>query len=147
MTKFSFWQRWLWIVGILISGFGMLMVLLSGTPLFDSFNRQIDPAFWGTGVVEDSAKGFQHWVYGVWGATIAGWGIFVTFIAHYPFRNKEKWSWNCLVTGMFVWFVLDTSLSLYYRVYFNAAFNTVLLILAMLPIAITRKYLPNNNPR
>ena len=140
MKKFSFWQRWLLIVGILISVFGTLMAFLSGTPLFDSFDNQIDPAFWGLNAVEENAKTFQQWVYGVWGATIAGWGIFVTFIAQYPFRNRERWSWNCLVTGVLAWFVLDTSISIYCSVYFNVAFNMALLILAMLPVVSTRKY-------
>ena len=140
MTNFSFWQRWLFVVGIAVSVFGLFMAFFCGTPLFEAFNRQIDPAFWGTNVVENSAREFQKWAYGVWGATIAGWGISVTFMAHYPFRNKEKWAWNCLVMGMLVWFVLDTSLSVYYKVYFNAAFNTVLLILTMLPVILTRKY-------
>lgn len=140
MTKFSFWQRWLVIVGILISVFGTLMAFLSGTPLFALFNRQIDPAFWNAKAAEDSAKEFQQWIYGVWGATIAGWGIFVVFIAHYPFRNREQWAWNCLVVGMLVWFVLDTSVSIFHKVYFNAAFNTVLLILVMLPIVVTRTF-------
>jgi hypothetical protein len=141
MTGFSFWQKWLLGVGVVIAVFGAAMTLLSATPLFDLFNRQIDPAFWGSNPVGESAKGFQQWIYGVWGATIAGWGIFVAFMARYPFRNKERWVWNCLVTGMLVWFVLDTSLSIYYKVYFNAAFNTVLWILAMLPVVFTKKYL------
>ena len=140
MANFSFWQRWLLIVGVLISVFGILMAFLSGTPLLDSFNNQIDPAFWGVATVEASARGFQQWVYGVWGATIAGWGIFVTFLAHYPFRNREKWSWNCLVSGVLVWFVLDTSLSMYYNVYSNAVFNTALLIGVSLPLAFSRRY-------
>ena len=139
MTNFSFWHRLLLIVGVLISVFGILMAFLSGTLLFDSFNRQIDPVFWGRSVIEESARGFQQWIYGVWGATIAGWGIFVVFIAHYPFRNRERWVWKCLVAGMLAWFVLDTSLSIFHKVYFNAALNTALLILAMLPIIATRK--------
>ncbi len=140
MRKFLFWQRWLLIVGIVIAIFGTLMALLSGTPVFELFNQQIDPAFWGANAAGESAELFQRWAYGVWGATIAGWGVFVTFIAHYPFQEKEKWAWNCLVVGILVWFVLDTSLSLYYRVYFNAVFNTALLILAMLPLVFTRKH-------
>jgi hypothetical protein len=138
MTSFAFWQRWLFAVGVLISIFGILMALLSGTPIFELFNRQIDPAFWGTNSVDPNARAFQAWVYGLWGATIAGWGIFLAFIAKYPFRNKEKWAWNCLAAGLAVWFVLDTALSVYYRVYFNAVFNTVLLILVALPLLVTR---------
>ncbi len=137
--KLAFWQKWLLVVGIVIAVFGTLMALLSGTPLFDVLNRQIDPAFWGVNPVSGNAKVFQQWIYGVWGATIAGWGVFVTFIARYPFRAKERWAWDCLILGMAVWFVLDTSLSIYYQVYFNAAFNTALLILALLPAVATRK--------
>jgi hypothetical protein len=139
MPKFLFWQKWLFIVGIVIVVFGIIMAFLSGTALFDLFNRQIDPAFWGNGTSLESIKSFQQWIYGVWGATIAGWGIFVTFIAHYPFRNKEKWAWNCLVVGLLTWFVLDTALSLFFKVYFNVAFNATLLLLAGLPVVITRK--------
>jgi hypothetical protein len=139
MQKFSFWQRWLFVVGIGIAVFGILMAFLSGTPIFDLFNQQIEPAFWGAGSSLESVRPFQQWIYGIWGATIAGWGVFVTFIAYYPFRNKEKWAWNCLVLGLLVWFVLDTALSVFHKVYFNVAFNTALLILAGLPAVFTRK--------
>ncbi len=139
MQSFSFWQRWLFVVGIIIAGFGTLMALVSGTPLFDLFNRQIDPAFWGTNAVGNAAKQFQQWIYGVWGATIAGWGIFVTYIARYPFNKKERWARNCLVLGLFIWFILDTWLSAFYKVYFNVVFNTILLVLAMVPIVFTQK--------
>lgn len=139
MSNFTFWQRWLLVVGIAITVFGILMAILSGTPLFDLFNRQIDPAFWGAGAVGDSVKRFQQWIYGVWGATVAGWGIFLTFLARYAFAKKERWAWNCMVLGLLVWFVLDTTLSLFHQVYFNVAFNGGLLILAMLPMVFTRK--------
>lgn len=139
MIAFSFWQRWLLIVGIIITVFGIVMVLISGTPLFDLFNQQIDPAFWGMNAVDNAAKQFQQWIYGVWGATIAGWGIFVTNIARYPFNKKERWARNCIVWGLVVWFVLDTSLSFFHKVYFNVAFNTALFVLIMLPVIFTRK--------
>jgi hypothetical protein len=126
-------------VGIVIAVFGVLMAILSGTPLFDLFNRQIDPAFWGAGAVGDPAIRFQQWIYGVWGATVAGWGIFLTFVARYPFAKKERWAWNCVVLGLLVWFILDTTLSFYYQVYFNVAFNAGLLVLTMAPMVFTRK--------
>ncbi|MFZ1041052.1 MAG: hypothetical protein WCA79_02140 [Anaerolineales bacterium] len=128
-------------VGLGIAAFGIRMAFLSGTPLFGLFNRQIDPAFWSTGSSLESIRPFQQWIYGIWGAIIAGWGVFVTFIVHYPFRNKEKWAWNGLVLGLLVRFVLDTALSIFHKVYFNVAFNTALLILAGLPAVFTRKNL------
>jgi hypothetical protein len=139
MKNFVFWQKWLYVVCIIISVFGILMGLLSGTPLFDLFNRQINPAFWGVNTVDNVTKQFQQWIYGVWGATIAGWGIILTYIASRPFMKKERWSWNSIAIGLLVWFVLDTSLSAFHKVYFNIVFNTLLLVLAGLPIAFTRK--------
>jgi hypothetical protein len=139
MTNFSFWQKWLLIAGVAVSVFGILMAFLSGTPLFDLFNHQIDPAFWNTTAVDDTARRFQQWIYGVWGSTIAGWGIFLTYIARFPFDRKERWSWNCLVFGLLIWFVLDTSISLIHHVRFNVAFNTGLFTLLVLPLVFTRK--------
>jgi uncharacterized membrane protein YiaA len=138
LSNFPFWQRWLFVVGIGIVIFGLLMAVISGSPVFGLFNRQIDPALWGTVPSIESIQHFQSWIYGVWGATIAGLGVFLSFIAHDPFRNKEKWARNCLIIGLLVWFVLNTSLSLFYKVYFNAAFNTALFILAGLPLFFTR---------
>lgn len=137
MISFPFWQRWLFVVGLMVSVFGIAMALLSGTQLFDLFNRQIDPAFWGVNAVDNAARQFQHWLYGVWGATIAGWGIILSFIAYYPFSKRVRWARNSLIIALAIWFVLDTSLSIFYKVYFNAAFNTVLLILAGLPVVFT----------
>jgi len=140
MVNFLFWQKWLVVVGSIITAFGVLMAFSSGTSLFDLLNHQIDPAFWGGNVIDDATRKFQQWIYGAWGATIAGWGIVLTYIARYPFSKKERWAWESLIFGVLIWFLLDTSLSLLHKVYFNAALNTVLFILGILPLAFTRKW-------
>jgi len=140
MKKFLFWQKWLLAVGATLVIFGFLMVTLSSTPIFDVFNRQVDPAFWGAGTPDGQVKQFQGWIYGVLGATLAGWGIFLLFITQYPFRRGERWAWNCLLVGLLAWYVLDTTLSLLHKVYFNVAFNTALLLLVLIPLGFTRKY-------
>ena len=139
MERFDLWQRWLFVVGLLITIFGVMMTFLNGTMLFDIINDQVNPVFWDDGSIPDEAKDFQEWVYAVLGSVMAGWGIFIVFIVHYPFQKKEQWSWNCLVAGLSVWFCLDTVFSLYFEVYFNAVFNTALFLLVILPLAFTRK--------
>ncbi len=138
MTGFSLWHRWLVAASALLAAVGVLMALLVSTPAFDLFNQQIDPAFWSGGVVDPSARLFQHWVYGAWGATMAGWGVVAVFVAYYPFGRKEGWAWNGFVAGLLLWYGLDTALSLGYRVYFNALFNTVCLVIFAVPLAMTR---------
>ncbi|TET54165.1 MAG: hypothetical protein E3J64_02330 [Anaerolineales bacterium] len=137
MNRFELWQRWLVAVGLAMVAFGIVMTFLNGTALFDVFNEQIDPVFWGTATLPDGARVFQRWVYGAWGATVAGLGVLVACVAHYPFKKGEAWSRNCLVVGMGVWYVLDTGVSIWFGVYFNALFNTALLALMAIPLALT----------
>ena len=70
---------------------------------------------------------------------MAGWGVFMVFLARYPFQQRERWSWICFLLGLLLWYVLDTGISLYYGVAFNAIFNTAILVLALIPLAYTRK--------
>lgn len=136
---FIFWQRWLVVVSIVILVFGLLMTFTSGTPFFNIFHRWIDPAFWAGQTPDASARNFQAWVYGVWGTTLAGWGVLLTYIAVIPFKKREKWAWNCMAAGILTWFLLDTGLSLIHGVNFNVAVNCMILILAGLPLVFTRK--------
>jgi hypothetical protein len=139
MNSFTFWQRWLFILSLIIIAFGLGMAVLNGTPLFDLLNRQVDPIFWGTQPLPQEALAFRGWTYGVLGATMAGWGVFIAFVAQSPFRRRERWAWNCTALGILVWYLPDTAISLASSVIFNAVFNTVLLALVALPLFFTRK--------
>ncbi len=137
MKRFMFWQRWLLIAGLGITVFGLLMVFFNATPLFALFNRHIDPVFWDTSPPPEAFTAFRTWLYSVWGATIAGWGVMVIFLVHVPFKRRERWAWSALVAGLLVWYTLDTTFSLAFGVTFNALFNTLLLILFVPPLALT----------
>jgi hypothetical protein len=139
MRPFTFWQRWLLVLSVVIVAFGLGMAVLNGTPLFDLLNHQVDPVFWDNQPLPAEALAFRGWAYGVLGATMAGWGVFFVFLTQVPFRRKERWAWNCLALGLLVWYVPDTILSLASGVTFNAVFNTVLLVLVALPLFFTRK--------
>ena len=136
MYNFLFWQKWLLVVSILITVFGILLVVSS---FFGGSDSQIDPSF-----LRDSKiitfDAFRQWIYAVLGATMAGWGICLIFVTHYPFKRKEWWAWNCLTAGLSLWFVLDTIFSVYARVYFNATFNAVLFGLFLLPLIFPRRH-------
>lgn len=71
---------------------------------------------------------------------MAGWGVLLAFISHFPFKAKERWAWNAVAAGIGLWYVLDTPLSAYYGVSFNLLFNTALLLLVAIPLAARRKF-------
>ena len=136
MNNFLFWQRWLLILGILFVVLGIVMTLPFGTNLFDGL---INPVFWENGAIPDNANAFKTFVYGVLGASMVGWGVLFAFIAYYPFRQKEKWAWNCLVTGFTLWFIFGQYVSVSAGVYANVVADIVFFALVMLPLFFTRK--------
>ncbi len=141
MRSFSFWSMWLLIVSIYIAVFGLVLAFFNQSQLMDFiFNRQINPVFWpGAGIPEKAAL-FQAWIYGVLGATVLGWGILMAFLVYYPFKAREKWAWNSLAVSITVWFIADTTISSFYSATFNVVFNTILLLLVVVPLLFTRKY-------
>ena len=139
MSRFFFWQKWLLVLGSVIVAFGLALAVFNQTPVFNVlFNRQINPTFWAEADITPQIRAFQQWIYGVLGATMAGWGVFIVFIVHEPFRRRERWAWNCLAVGVGLWFVVDTALSIAANVIFNAAFNLLLVVLIAPPLLATR---------
>lgn len=139
MKNFRFWQRWLSLISWIVVIFGVGMALLNRTPLFALFDSQVNPAFWDYNPLPVGVDDFQGWIYGIFGATMAGWGVFLVYMARYPFQMRERWAWNCILQGLLLWYLLDTGISVYFGVVFNAIFNTVILILLLLPLFFTRK--------
>jgi uncharacterized BrkB/YihY/UPF0761 family membrane protein len=132
--NFNFWQKWLLISGILVSVFGVIMVLNLTAEVFDP---QFDPVFWDEETPGIQVKNYQQWIIGVLGSVMVSWGIFIAFLAAIPFKRKEKWSRNCLLAGILSWYIVDTIISLKAHVGLNALQNTVLAIILLLPICFT----------
>lgn len=139
MNNFTFWARWMFGIAVLIVFFGLFMALFNGTKIFDLFNDQINPVFWDRKDISGPAEDFQQWVYGLTGATMAGWGLMFAYLARFPFCRKERWAWNAVAFSIALWYVVDTAISIRFEVYFNAFFNTVLLVLLAVPLVLTRK--------
>lgn len=141
MFSFNFWIKWLLTVSFLLIMFGWILILFNQTAFFNFlFNDWINTTFWGSTSVPGPTALFQQWIYGTLGAVIVGWGIFLTFISTHPFRNKEPWSWNCMVFGITIWFMADTTVSFYFHVWLNVILNSVLFVAFALPLIFTRKY-------
>jgi hypothetical protein len=141
MNSFNFLQKFLLIVSCIMVLMGIFIALFNHSTMFNYlFNNQIDPVFGINNLSPDDILRFQSWIYGVLGATLSGWGVFLAFIFYYPFREKQKWSWNCIAAGVSLWFLLDTTISINFHVYFNAVFNAILFLSLIVPIILVKKY-------
>ena len=133
MTRFYFWIRWLIAASVGVIAFGLMLALFPNMPLLQPINDQLgtvfslDPSWAGF-------RSFQRWIYGTWGATIAGWGLLVLFTVWLPLRNKERWAWYALTTSLLLWYLVDSGLSLYFRITGNIVLNTLFLVIFGIPL-------------
>ena len=141
MTKhFLFWQKWLLTISGVFVVVGLMLSILGGTPMLKPVLDgllQVSPTFWAASEVTPAIRGFQQFSYGVMGAELAGWGVFMFFIVSNGFARREKWAWQCLAAAFSVWFIPDTAMSLYAGVVFNALSNFATLVAVALPLAFT----------
>ncbi len=144
MECFNLSVIWLKTVSVLFAVFGIIIALFNQTAIFQmAFNNHINPAFWINLELTTETVFFQRWIYGLLGATCLMVGILIFFIVKNAFARKEKWAWNCLFVGLIAWFIIDTPVSIYFKVYFNVIFNVVLLLTVLLPLFLTRRYFKN----
>ena len=137
---FSFWQKWMVVVGLYHVVFGLLLAFFHQTALMDVLLGQyLDPVFWHDQGISQAAVHYKNFSSAVLGALVASWGMLIAFIANYPFKFREKWAWQSIAAAVTLWFIVDTGFSLYYRVSINAVFNLLTLALFLLPLLFTWK--------
>lgn len=140
MTKFDFWRKWLLAVGVYLVVFGLYLAFFSrSTLVYYLFSRHIDPVFWPCSEIPSGVEKFQSWIYGVLGSVMAGWGAMITYWAYGPFRTQKSWAWNGLAVSIGIWYTADTLVSASAGVFYNVGFNSLMLLLLVLPLAVTRK--------
>ncbi|NJK84655.1 MAG: hypothetical protein HC906_00375 [Bacteroidales bacterium] len=66
------------------------------------------------------SKIYLDFIRGPFMATFVTSYLLLAFIAYFPFRKKEEWARNAIVTAFGVWFILDTFYCMYYKIYFQA---------------------------
>jgi hypothetical protein len=140
MNRFDFWIRWLIVASAGVVVFGLMLAFFPNMPLLGPINDQLETVF----ALDPPSPGFhpfQHWIYGAWGATIAGWGLLVSFTVWLPLRKKERWAWYALTSSLLLWFLVDSGLSLLFRITDNVILNTLFLLLLGTPLLALRAIL------
>lgn len=139
-SNFHFWQQWLVIANVIFTIFGVLVAFAGDTILFELHNQQSLAVFFDGQPMTEQMLTFKKFLFGIIGGTIAGFHLLMVFVAKNGFKNKEKWAYQCVLYGTLLWFVIDTSLSLYYGAWHNVAMvNLVAFVGIGLPLWKTRK--------
>ncbi len=136
--KFIFWQQWLFYSSLIFAMFGVILAFFGNTPLFRNYFRMLAEIFWNAPSFPEEAAGFRNFVLGPLGGTIACCYLLLAFLAKYPFKKKERWARNAIVAAFTVWFIIDSSVCIYYGVFFQALIvNVFSLLIKMMPVIFT----------
>ena len=141
MKTFIFWQRWLFYSSLGFAFFGVVLALFGNNPLFLPYNKALSDLFWHQHSFPEGVSHFRAFVEGPLGGTIACAYILLAYLAWYPFQRRERWSRDAIMIAFGTWFVLDSSVCLYYGAYFQVyLINMLSFLQKALPILFTWKY-------
>lgn len=138
MGSFEFWRRWLFGASLFFGLFGIVAAIFGDTVLFTLWKERAAAVFWDAEAMPAEANRFRLFLFGPLGGTIAGTYVLQAYIAHYPFRRKEKWAWRASVLALLTWFGVDSAVSVYHGAIFNVYLVNVFALIGIgLPLAAT----------
>lgn len=138
--NFNFWQKWLTYANVLTLFVGVLVAFAGNSIFFDLHNQYTQEVFFHGQTMEGDLLFFKNWLFGIIGGTIVGFHLLMIMISENAFKKKEKWAYQAMWGGLLSWFIIDTSISIYYGAIHNVIIiNLVALVLIGLPLVMTRK--------
>ncbi len=141
MSRFRFWQLWLFFTSLLFALFGILFALYGDNYFFKFYNDALAQNFFDRPGLLKPTDQFRAFIWGPLGGTIACCYLLLAFIAYYPFRRKEQWAYYAICVAFGTWIVIDSAVSIYYHVYFQAyLINAFSFVVKILPLIFTKKY-------
>jgi len=138
--QFAFWQKMLTYANIMAALVGLLVAFAGNSIFFALHNQYSQEVFFQGQAFSPEVLALKNWLFGIIGGTIFGFHLLMIYISEYPFKQKEKWAYQAMWAGLLSWFIIDSSISIFYGAIHNVLMiNIVALILIGLPLWMTRK--------
>lgn len=138
--KFHFWQKWLTYANVMTIIVGLLAAFAGNSIFFNIHNSYTQEVFFAGEPIQEDVLMLKNWLFGIIGATIVGYHILMIMISENAFKRKEPWAYKSLWYGLLSWFLIDTSISLFYGAIHNVVMiNLVALLIIGIPLIMTRK--------
>jgi len=137
--KFKFWQKWLTYANVLTLIVGLLVAFAGNSIFFELHNTYTKAVFFEGQEFTGDILRFKNWLFEIIGGTIVGFHLLMIMISENAFKKKERWAYQALWSGLIAWFLIDSSISVYYGAIHNLVLiNLVALFLIGLPLIMTR---------
>jgi len=137
-TTTRIYQRIIQILALGHIVLGLAFPFLMKIDVFSSFMiSKMFPGMTLSGAFYDQAA----YVVGVFGPTVASWGVLLLVLTNSYFSKPTKQLWTGLVLAVLVWFIGDTIYSLLHGVTFALFINGIVALLFLIPIYKSRSLL------
>lgn len=139
-SRFNFWQKWLTWANVMTVIVGLMAAFAGNSFFFEAYNSFTQEVFFQGNEMQGELLNFKNWLFGIIGGTIVGYHILMIMISENAFKKKERWAYGALWFALLSWFVIDSSITIYYGAIHNLIMiNLVALALIGLPLIMTRK--------
>jgi hypothetical protein len=135
-SHFQFWWRWLVVVACGTLLFGIALIALPNF-MNQVFNAVFFSASQAHLAFDAGAATYIKFVYGVLGAVMVGWAVLLLLTLIGPFRSGQREAWQSLVASIAIWFVVDSSYSVWAGFWQNAILNAVFFVGFAVPLVAT----------
>ncbi len=137
-SRFIFWQQWLLYTSILFALAGVYFAIYGRGPLLVQYNKALAEIFWKAEEIPASVQPFRAFIWAPLGGTVACCYLLLAWIAYYPFRRMEKWSWRAIAIAFGVWIIIDSAACVHYGVLFQVyLINAFSFLVKALPLIFT----------
>ena len=131
MRYFNFFTKWLQLMAIGLFLFGIVIAFF-GTTLFSPL--PIEDGTYAERFLQEMIR-----TNAVMGSAYALAGILMFFIFTYALPKKEKWVFNAVLAGLFVWFVINSGFHFYLGIHIKVVINATYLLAVCIPMLLVRK--------
>lgn len=139
--RFYHWVKYLKTLSLFFSVQGFLWAVWGSFDPLGIYDSLMAKAFFNRDLLPVEAARVLRFILVPFGATTGGYFILQYYIAANAFARREKWSYQAIFLAFMLWFIVDTTLSLYLRAYFNVLLANLPALLLMLPALVgSRKY-------
>ena len=114
---------------------GILLPFLVNTLLFATYNSLLYQAL---GFEASGQNAEINFLIGLFGPTIASWGVLFLYVVSTAFKNPDKKGWWAIFLCCVAWAPYDSLLSIQKGIFINALINLISALAILIPLFMAR---------
>ncbi|WP_293905935.1 hypothetical protein [Phenylobacterium sp.] len=130
----QFHKFWLKVTAIVVGSFGPIFFLGTMAPTLEPARLTLDILSWPIDGATTYASPDTRFLSALTGGFLMGWGVMIWCLSMWVYDAAPEGVRRSVLTGTIAWFLLDSAGSIASGTPSNAAFNAVVLLVAVGPL-------------